>query len=147
MEFRLLSSEPEEKKKEVQTAVGGSLILLFRKNPVIVASPGFLSSWEASRVLEWSTLFVLENEKIETVQVWKHFDLREKIKYVWLFLLLVVSFPEFHRTDVGSDEDGTAQEGVEWSGEDCRHDGLDKQHGGVWRGAGQGSSRRKLLCN
>lgn len=56
-----------------------------------------------------------------------------------MFSLLVISFPELDRADVGGDEDGTAQEGVEGSGEDCRHYSLDKQHGRVCRGLGQGS--------
>lgn len=52
--------------------------------------------------------------------------------------LLVVPLPELDGTDVGGDEDGAAQEGVEGSREDCGDDSLDKQHGGVWRGSGQG---------
>lgn len=37
---------------------------------------------------------------------------------LYFFSLLVVSLPEFDRADVGGDEDGTAQEGVEGSGKD-----------------------------
>lgn len=58
--------------------------------------------------------------------------------------LLVVSFPELDGTDVGGDEDGTAQEGVEGSREDGRDYGLDKKHGRIWRNSGQGSL--KQLC-
>lgn len=63
--------------------------------------------------------------------------------------LLVVPLPELDGTDIRGDEDGTAQEGVEGCGEDCRHYSLDKQHGRVWRGSGQGSLEKNmytLLC-
>lgn len=56
--------------------------------------------------------------------------------------LLVVSLPELDWTDVGGDEDGTAQEGVERRGEDGRYHSLDKQHGGIWSSLGQGSPRQ-----
>lgn len=36
-----------------------------------------------------------------------------------MFPVLVVSLPELDRTDIGGDEDGTAEERVEGSGEDC----------------------------
>lgn len=41
------------------------------------------------------------------------------IKYLFSHSLLVVSLPELDGADVGGDEDGAAQEGVERSGEDC----------------------------
>lgn len=43
--------------------------------------------------------------------------------------ILIVPLPELDGADVGGDEDGTAQERVERSGEDCGHYSLDKQHG------------------
>lgn len=43
-----------------------------------------------------------------------------------MFSPLVVSLPELDGTDIGGDEDGTAQERVEGSGEDCRDNSLDK---------------------
>lgn len=91
-------------------------------------SPGFLSSWEASRVLEWSTLLVLQTQKIENHYFKKHFHKLDwnMQKYFQMFSLLVVSLPELDGTDIGGDEDGTAQEGVEGSGEDCRDNSLDK---------------------
>lgn len=63
-----------------------------------------------------------------------------------MFCLLVVSLPELDRTDIGGDEDGAAQEGVEGSGEDCGHYSLDEQHSRVWRGLGQGSLD-KYVCS
>ena len=46
--------------------------------------------------------------------------------------LLIIPLPELDGSDVGGDEDGAAQEGVEGGGEDGRHNGLHKQHGRVW---------------
>lgn len=103
-------------------------------------SPGFLSNWEASRVFEWSTLLVLqENGKEQHI-----LEVQESVRvYLTLKCLkkqkqknssLVVSLPELDRTDIRSDENGAAQKGIEGGGEDCWHYSLDKQHGRVWWG-------------
>lgn len=63
---------------------------------------------------------------------------------------LVVPLPELDGANVGGNEDGTAQKRVEGSGEDRRHNGLNKQHGGVWRNWGQGHlniKQRKTTSN
>ena len=51
---------------------------------------------------------------------------------------VVVPLPELDWTDVGADEDGGAQEGVEGGGEDAGEDGLQEQHGRVGHGEGLG---------
>ena len=43
-------------------------------------------------------------------------------------ILLVVLFPELHWTNVGRDEDRTAQDWVQGRRENGRHDRLEKQH-------------------
>ena len=58
---------------------------------------------------------------------------------------VVVPLPELDGTDVGADEDGGAQEGVEGGGEDAGEDGLQEQHGRVGHGEGAGQKRGRLI--
>ena len=41
---------------------------------------------------------------------------------------LVVALPELDGADVGRDEDGATEDGVEGRGKDGRHEGLREQH-------------------
>lgn len=43
--------------------------------------------------------------------------------------LLVVSLPELNGPRIRGNEDGTAQEGGEWSVENCGEQSLEQQHG------------------
>lgn len=87
-------------------------------------------------MLEWSTLLVLHRKKY----IDKHLSIATFIRVsaqqrlLLFFSLLVVSLPELDGSDVGGDEDGAAQEGIEWRGEDGGDHRLDEQHGGVCRG-------------
>lgn len=48
---------------------------------------------------------------------------------------LVVSFPEFDGTNIGGDEDGAAQDGIQGSGKESGNNGLEEEHGRIWQKA------------